>query len=305
MTTRRMRSQRDAAVLAPPRQASDANTSIDSGIEKSSAPVVSWGTPLVAKVSTHNRPQPLALFGEWVHAFVAEARLSPHSASPATFPYRLPQHREPSIAPLLHADMRKAEKGERLRLPFSSPLPAVDRMWTELQKSRLLGVQFQVELPHSLSKLCPKLIGVRFLLKPEHDIVRKTHHDHVARTPASDATLGPRGRIQSGGKRWPATAMHFRPVAFLLPHVFRFPSSNTPALSHFWISRTTRRSAIRCSTNFTSHSWGKPIEKVAKYPDRAPSSPFWSAVPCRARPALDAGFARTGTHTRIRENPFS
>ncbi len=35
----------------------------------------------------------------------------------------------------------------------------------------------------------------------------------------------------------------------------RVPSSSTPALSHFWISRTTRRSAIRCSTNFTSHPW--------------------------------------------------
>ena len=35
----------------------------------------------------------------------------------------------------------------------------------------------------------------------------------------------------------------------------RFPSSSTPAFSHFWMSRTTRRSAIRCSTNFTSHPW--------------------------------------------------
>src|SRR5271167_3898368 len=34
----------------------------------------------------------------------------------------------------------------------------------------------------------------------------------------------------------------------------RFPSSSTPALSHFWISRTTRSSAIRCSRNFTIHS---------------------------------------------------
>src|SRR5438034_9494374 len=27
----------------------------------------------------------------------------------------------------------------------------------------------------------------------------------------------------------------------------RVPSSSTPAFSHFWISRTTRRSATRCS----------------------------------------------------------
>ena len=34
----------------------------------------------------------------------------------------------------------------------------------------------------------------------------------------------------------------------------RFPSSSTPAFNHFWMSRTTRRSTMRCSMNFTSHS---------------------------------------------------
>src|SRR5260370_22503442 len=33
------------------------------------------------------------------------------------------------------------------------------------------------------------------------------------------------------------------------------PSSRTPALSHFWIRRMMRRSAIRCSTKRISHSW--------------------------------------------------
>src|SRR5487761_1453134 len=37
---------------------------------------------------------------------------------------------------------------------------------------------------------------------------------------------------------------------------------------------------------------------------RAPSSPFASAVPCRVRPALGAGFAPAGTRTRSRESPF-
>ena len=31
------------------------------------------------------------------------------------------------------------------------------------------------------------------------------------------------------------------------------PSSMTPAASHFWISRRTLLSAIRCSKNLTSH----------------------------------------------------
>src|ERR1019366_7964416 len=33
------------------------------------------------------------------------------------------------------------------------------------------------------------------------------------------------------------------------------PSSETPAFHHFWIRRSIRRSATRCSTNFIVHSW--------------------------------------------------
>src|SRR5450755_1365341 len=35
----------------------------------------------------------------------------------------------------------------------------------------------------------------------------------------------------------------------------------TPALSHFWISRRTLLSAIRCSRNFTNHDWSRPVKK--------------------------------------------
>src|ERR1700682_4201105 len=41
----------------------------------------------------------------------------------------------------------------------------------------------------------------------------------------------------------------------------RFPSSNTPAFSHFWMSRTTRWSAIRCSTNWHEPAVVDGIEK--------------------------------------------
>jgi hypothetical protein len=121
-------------------------------------------------VSTHNRPQPLALFGDgFVHSslelgfHLIQLRLHP-------FPNRLPQHREPSIALLLHADMRKAEKVERLRLPFSTPLPLVDRKRTELQQSRFLGMQLQVEFLHSFREFRPELIGIRLAVKSNHDI---------------------------------------------------------------------------------------------------------------------------------------
>src|SRR5712692_10270379 len=141
---------KDAAVLAPPRKRA---TPIPADSEpKNRQRRLVPGHSVIAKVSTHNRPQPLALFGDgFVHSslklgfHLIQLRLQP-------FADRLPPHREPSVTPLLHADMRKAEKVERLRLPFSTPLPLVDRLRTELQKSRFLGVQLQVELLHAFCK---------------------------------------------------------------------------------------------------------------------------------------------------------
>src|SRR5260370_5387683 len=95
------------------------------------------------------------------------------------FVYRLPEPRIPSIAFLLDVDMGKAEKVERFRFPFSTPPPLVDCMRTEFQQPRLLGMQFQVELPHSFCEFRPKLIGIRFLLESQHDIVSKAHDDHI------------------------------------------------------------------------------------------------------------------------------
>src|SRR6202035_4219051 len=153
----------DAAVLAAPRQRAMPKPA-DSEPKNCQRRLV-HGHSVVAKVSTYNRPQPLTLLGDgFVHSspklgfHLIQLRLQP-------FPYRLPQHREPSVAPLLHADMRKAEKVERLRLPFSTPLPLIDRRRTEFQKSRFLGMQLQVELLHSLSKFCPKLVGLRLALE--------------------------------------------------------------------------------------------------------------------------------------------
>src|ERR1700741_3588604 len=104
---------KDAAVLAPPRQRAMPKPA-DSEPKNRQRRLV-HGHSVVAKVSTHNRPQPLALIGDgFVHStlklgfHLIQLRLQPLAD-------RLPQHREPSIALLLHADVRKSEKVERLR----------------------------------------------------------------------------------------------------------------------------------------------------------------------------------------------
>jgi hypothetical protein len=86
------------------------------------------------------------------------------------FTNRLPYHREVSVAPLPPADVREAEEIERLRLPFSAPLPVSSRERSELQQPRFVGMQFQAELPKPLGKFHKKLFGIRFALKANHDV---------------------------------------------------------------------------------------------------------------------------------------
>src|SRR5215469_693877 len=149
------------------------------------------GHSVVADVTTYHRLQPLALFQNGcMHAppkldfDLVELRLQPLAD-------RLPKHGEPSVTLLLYANVRKAEKVERLRFPLSTPLPVFDRKRTEFQQPRLLGMQLHVELPHSLAEFRPKRVGIRFPLEAKHDIVRKTHHDDLPVSTLSTPCLDP------------------------------------------------------------------------------------------------------------------
>src|ERR1700719_591713 len=210
---------KDAAVLAAPRQ----RAVPEPPYLEPKEPQRVWvqGHSVIPDVSTHHRLQPLALFGDgFVHAslklgfHLVQLRLQ-------SLAYRLPQHREPSVTPLLYADVRKAKEVERLRFPFSTPLPLVNRMRTKLQKSRLLGMQFQVELSHSFRKFRPKLFGIRFAVKSNHDVISKSHHDHLAvctlLTPCLDPQIEYVMKIDVRQKRR-GTATLGRPV--LRPYSF-------------------------------------------------------------------------------------
>jgi len=110
---------KDAAVLAPPRQRAMPKPADSESKNRQRRWV--HGHSVISKVSTHNRPQPLALFGDGlVHStpklgfHLIQLRLQP-------FADRLPQHREPSIAPLLHADMRVSRPAELHHRPLAEP----------------------------------------------------------------------------------------------------------------------------------------------------------------------------------------
>src|SRR5467141_3261859 len=210
---------KDAAVLAAPRQR--AVPEPPHLQPKNPQRVLVPGHAVIPNVPTYHRLQPFALVGDgFVHAslkfgfHLVQLRLQ-------SLAYRLPQHRKPSIVSLLYADMRKTEEVERFRFPFSTPLPLVDGIRTELQKSRLLGMQFQVELLHTFRKFRSELIGLRFAVESHHDVIREAHHDNIAVCPLLTPRLDPQieyvMKIDVGQKRR-STATLGRP--FLRPYSF-------------------------------------------------------------------------------------
>ena len=100
----------DAAILAAPRQRAMPEPPYlePKYVQRS----LVQGHTVVSNVPAHHRLQPFALVGDgFVHAtpkfgfHLIQLRLQ-------SFAYRLPQHREPSIASLLHADVRESSPGE-------------------------------------------------------------------------------------------------------------------------------------------------------------------------------------------------
>ena len=86
------------------------------------------GHAVVTNVPTDNRAQPGADSRNGVVHASSEVGFDLAQLRLQSFANRLPYHREASIAPLLPADVREAEKVERLRLPFSASAPVVGRI---------------------------------------------------------------------------------------------------------------------------------------------------------------------------------
>jgi len=74
---------------------------------------------------TNNRAEPLAHFGDGIMHAPPELDIHFAQLRLQSFTYRVPQQREPPVAPLLSAHVRKAKEVERFRFPFSTPL----RFW--------------------------------------------------------------------------------------------------------------------------------------------------------------------------------
>jgi len=109
------------------------------------------------------------------------SQLCPH-------PFRVghPLELEPPRLPGLPTNMGEAQEAKRLRLAEPACCSSLGGEPSELDQSRLLGVQLQVELRESLAEFRPEPLGVVPMLESHHGIVSETHDDHVAvRVPLS------------------------------------------------------------------------------------------------------------------------
>src|SRR5215469_550958 len=138
------------------------------------------GDPVVSIVPLDYRTQPPTHFRDGVVHAPLELGFHLTQFGLQALAYRLPQHREPPVAPLLPADMREAEEVEGLGLPLPAALSILGRIRPELQQPGFVGVQLQPELAQSFGEFLPEPLGIGPLLESEHDVIGVAHDDHVA-----------------------------------------------------------------------------------------------------------------------------
>ncbi len=121
---------------------------------------------VVVEVSLHDRSEPCTGLRHGIVHALAELQLyllqfGPHALADRHTPHGVRPF------PVLPANVRKAQKIERLRLSFSSLLPVSFGIPSELDPARLVWVEFQPKLPQPLPEQLQKAICFRSVLKSQ------------------------------------------------------------------------------------------------------------------------------------------
>jgi hypothetical protein len=168
------------------------------------------GHSVIADVSTHHRPQPLAHFRDGVvqtslqfGSHRLDLRLPPLA-------HRLPQHREPSFSGF-PADVREAQKVEALRFPVATVSPILVRIAAKFDEPRFLGMQLKAKLRESFADFREESLGLLSMLEPNDEVIGETHDDHVTLRLRLSPLLDPKVeyvvQIDVGQKRRNAAAL--------------------------------------------------------------------------------------------------
>ena len=132
---------------------------------------------------------------------------------------------------------------ESLRPSLRGSLPA------ELDEARLLRMQLQGELPESLPQALQELLGIRAVLEPNDEVIGPASDDHVSSRVPLPPLLDPQVEDVMEvdvRQQWQTRSP---PVGSPPPLPPTFPSSITPALSHFQMSGPA---CPRCDARRTS-----------------------------------------------------
>src|ERR1035441_2955479 len=103
--------------------------------------------------------------------------------------------------PGLPADLREAQKDERLRLTFSASFPVEFGVPPELDPARFVRMQFQPKLPQPFPEIFQKAVGFRLRLESKDRIVGIPHHDHVSSRVFLAPRVNPQVITRSGEHR--------------------------------------------------------------------------------------------------------
>jgi hypothetical protein len=106
----------------------------------------------------HDRLEPFPGLRHRIVHSSSELLLNLLQLRPHTLADRLAPHLE-RPAPGLPADVREAQKIERLGLAFPSPSPVRFGIPPELDPARLVGMEFQSKLPQPFPQVLQKAVG--------------------------------------------------------------------------------------------------------------------------------------------------
>src|SRR5438128_4830322 len=129
---------------------------------------------IILVVPSQHRSDPLALLFQWIMHSSPKLLFQSFQLRLHSLPHRLAHYREPSPS-RLPADVREAQKVERLRFPLASTLPIPHCMPAELDQPSLFFMQRQLELSQSLTQFLLKPLGIIPVLKANNKVVCVPH----------------------------------------------------------------------------------------------------------------------------------
>jgi hypothetical protein len=165
--------------------------------------------------------------------------------------YRLSQNREVPL-PGPCANVRETQEVERLRLAFFPLSPILFRKAAKLDDTRLIGVQLEAEVRESLAQLRQEPLCFPTILESRDEIIGKTHKDYLSVRLLLPPSPDPE-------------------VEYIMQIGVRQQRANTPTLNRTYLTLYSLTllqhagfepfldqahdapSAMRCSTNFTTH----------------------------------------------------